>query len=825
MTVIPEAIVPLGLVPPPPGLPYLARRLGGYASFLSNLVDEVERTVVDGALLGAHWDLRADPWAATLAQLWAFVAEGVSAYTELTANEAYLGTALDWMNVRRLADLLGYRPSPRVAAQAWVQVDVDRAADPLVPAGTRVQAPALPPARPASQTFEVIEDTQLHGDWAGLTATWLPDPATPGRTLRLPGDPGLRAGDRVLLLAEAPAGSSMSAKPLALAKVLGITPEVGYTAIQLDRDLGSLMPDRTASYAAYPVRATAGSARHLSKVLRLPPPPNPSPSNPPQAQAGEFVTLPPQAPYGQGPPGQGPPGQDPPAWIVVDAALDDVSAGQLVALVDWTTAASRCDVVTLAGQVPVEWEVAPGTPVRVSKLVVQPFERPPTLSNAELVPLTVYVLDRRLDIAHVELQRRPPTSSGLLQLRLYPAPAVAPSWVAVQTQQAAATGWEVVRCQPVQGKDGAVTLDSGGLLVGLPDGLVGTLGADDLQAPATANVVKVHHGRTSGATLGSGDASQSGQEMVVPDAPVAYDLDAGGNPVPTLRLRVDGLEWEEVPSLYRGGPSPSFVTHLNQDGGVTLEFGDGLEGARLPTGTNNVAATYRVGGGLAGNVADGAIDSLIGSVRGIRKVTGAGAASGGADQDDEASLRIRVPGRARAFDRAVSLEDLADLALGYPGVSHAVAWVGARPGCACGRSGLHLAFLRAADGVPRVPQPAELASLASFLDGRRDTRIPLCTTTGDVTPVVIEASLAVDARRDPATVGAAARAALGDFRGGLGPAARTLGEPIVPSKVQALLHRVPGVVGVTGLAMRPHAVPQVYELLVAGSVDQVVVAP
>ena len=46
---------------------------------------------------------------------------------------------------------------------------------------------------------------------------------------------------------------------------------------------------------------------------------------------------------------------------------------------------------------------------------------------------------------------------------------------------------------------------------------------------------------------------------------------------------------------------------LDADGGVTVEFGDGEQGARLPTGRGNVTATYRVGGGTAGEVESGAI--------------------------------------------------------------------------------------------------------------------------------------------------------------------------------------------------------------------------
>ena len=45
-----------------------------------------------------------------------------------------------------------------------------------------------------------------------------------------------------------------------------------------------------------------------------------------------------------------------------------------------------------------------------------------------------------------------------------------------------------------------------------------------------------------------------------------------------------------------------YTIRLDEDGGAFVEFGDGIEGARLPTGTSNVVASYRHGGGTDGNI-------------------------------------------------------------------------------------------------------------------------------------------------------------------------------------------------------------------------------
>jgi hypothetical protein len=221
----------------------------------------------------------------------------------------------------------------------------------------------------------------------------------------------------------------------------------------------------------------------------------------------------------------------------------------------------------------------------------------------------------------------------------------------------------------------------------------------------------------------------------------------------------------------------------------------------LPTGRNNVTSRYRVGGGTAGEVESGAIDSLLGSVRGVKKVEGAGPTSGGADQDDERRLRKLVPTRARAFGRAVSVEDLVDLSLGYPGVTHAAAWNGGGPSsCACGTSGLHLAFVRAGTTGPRVPDASEVVSLASFLDARRDATVPLCVCAAVLTaPVLLTVQLSVDPRRQVTDVVAAAKSAVADPDGPLGALQRALGQPLDRSDVFAVLHSVPGVVGVPTL--------------------------
>jgi len=589
--------------------------------------------------------------------------------------------------------------------------------------------------------------------------------------------------------------------------VAGTSSELGTTLVTFDRDLGKLLSDKTAPYAAYRVHATAATARRIESVLQIPA----SGTTVAELSLGSltaYSSISPIAKDGTS--------------IIVDRPLEDLSAHKLVAIVDWVgKTGPTCDVVEVTAHAFVDWEVAPGTPTRVSRLTFA--GKVATLFNAGTNPITVYVLDRRVVARHYVLPDAQP--SGPAQLRLYPPPASVPERITVGIGGDGGVDWEVYAC--AKSADQETTGDDApsGLVVDLTGGAPTAL---SLQAPASGNLLRVHHGKTTASVLGSGDATQVGQRLATPNAPIAYDLDDSGNPVPSMLLRVAGVRWDEVPSLYGEGGAEVFATRLGPDGSETVEFGDGVQGARLPTGRGNVAASYRVGGGIAGEVASGAIDTLLGSVRGVKKVRGAGPTEGGADQDQESSLRRLVPTRARAFGRAVSAEDLVDLSLGYPGVTHAATRNGdGPPGCACGGGGLHLAFIRSGTSGPRPPLAAEIDSLAGYLDARRDATVPLCVCAGIVTRPQLTAALAVDPRRDPATVAVAVATALADPDGNLGPDQRLLGQPLDRSDIFAVIHGVTGVVGVASLDL-PGASDELgrlaaldYELL-APSTDPVV---
>ena len=87
--------------------------------------------------------------------------------------------------------------------------------------------------------------------------------------------------------------------------------------------------------------------------------------------------------------------------------------------------------------------------------------------------------------------------------------------------------------------------------------------------------------------LGAGDASKPYQGFTLRQPPLTFvrnDTSPTGA-ASTLALRVNDLRWDEVPFFYGRGPTERvYTTRLDDDGTTVVQFGDGIHGARLPTG-------------------------------------------------------------------------------------------------------------------------------------------------------------------------------------------------------------------------------------------------
>ena len=188
-----------------------------------------------------------------------------------------------------------------------------------------------------------------------------------------------------------------------------------------------------------------------------------------------------------------------------------------------------------------------------------------------------------------------------------------------------------------------------------------------------ANVAKATHGETHREIIGSGDARKAFQSFQLRQSPLTYisapTVDGAKS---TLNVWVNNIRWPEVDSLLTLGESDRGYELRRDDDGekdlTTVIFGDGLNGARLPSGAENVEAIYRSGIGKNGNVAAETIKMLITRPLGVKGVNNPLAASGGADRDTRDDVRRNAPLAVMALDRLVSAQDYEDFARKFAGI-------------------------------------------------------------------------------------------------------------------------------------------------------------
>jgi len=135
---------------------------------------------------------------------------------------------------------------------------------------------------------------------------------------------------------------------------------------------------------------------------------------------------------------------------------------------------------------------------------------------------------------------------------------------------------------------------------------------------------------------------------------VTVTLDAAGQPDEIW------VRWHAVPDFYQSSTRDRHYTVDALTGDI--RFGDGSYGMIPPQGQNNIRVTYRTGGGEQGNRDTGTIVELKSGVPYLDDVTNHEPAQGGAPREPIERLQARGPRVLRHRDRAVTAQDLEDLA-------------------------------------------------------------------------------------------------------------------------------------------------------------------
>ena len=311
----------------------------------------------------------------------------------------------------------------------------------------------------------------------------------------------------------------------------------------------------------------------------------------------------------------------------------------------------------------------------------------------------------------------------------------------------------------------------------------------------TATTVNANLGlATTGASvseiMGSGSASTPNQEFSLKQVPLTFvQAPTPTGRLSTLQATANQVAWTEVPSLYNQPSTAQVFATLNEPGGRTdVLFGDGVEGARLPTGQNNIQANYRVGSGFAGNVGPGSITTLVDRPLGVSGVTNPMAATGGQDPQSVDDIRANAPLSVLTLGRAVSIVDYQNFAASFAGIAKAYAiWIPSGPG-----RGVFITVAGA--GGSALPQGnPTLGYLITALHDYGNPLIPINVVSFLETLFSVQADLAYDPAYDPQAVQAAVLQAL---RTNYSFANRNFGQGVSSDEVAAFIQAVPGVVAV-----------------------------
>lgn len=257
-----------------------------------------------------------------------------------------------------------------------------------------------------------------------------------------------------------------------------------------------------------------------------------------------------------------------------------------------------------------------------------------------------------------------------------------------------------------------------------------------------ANLAPATHGEAVSEIAGSGDASVASQRFMLKQAPLTFiSAVTPSGRESTLEVRVDGQLWKEVPTLFaRKAGEHVYALRQDDDQRTIVQFGDGVEGARLPSGRDNLRLGYRKGIGVAGNVRAGQITTLLGRPLGVKAVNNPVAADGGQDRESRDEARRNAPLTMLTLGRAVSIQDYTDFARSFAGIAKAqAAWM--RAG---GSRGVFLS-IAGPNGATVAADSATLLNLAASLRRYGDALVPLHLKSYRPIPFRIEAKLKIAA--------------------------------------------------------------------------------
>ena len=718
-----------------PGLSAIAYRVGTHPQFKKSLLSRLSGS--DQQVLRQLTTRSNDDFSIGLLDAWAVVADILTFYQERIANESYLRTATERGSVLEMARLIGYELRPGVAAAACLAFtleDTPAVLGPvlgtaagknpveglpplLLPSGIRIQS--IPGPGEQAQTFETIEPIAARAEWNAIR----PRPSQQQA-------PGAGTGLAVLK------GVDNGVKPgdILLLKISNVnyTRKVVKAVLDNDRKITTVYFNASAALPAYnkPVNLPAGNVSDFTTVKEL----NNTVINniinrswkeddlailleskkwplfrlqsgllkataQQSASSAEVHIFRKRASvFGYNAPKQL---VDPDSisgsmaammfvvinqlkpkftfmeWpldenkneVFLDTAYEEVVAGGYIAIQKSGDTIENMPVLGIAA-VNQRSRTAYGMSAKSTRVSLQNnnanwWENGTTLSAIRNV--SVFVQSERLVMAEWPLEDIVQNDEITLD-RWYPG-LKAGQKVVVSGDRSDLPGTSASEIMVLK----KVMVDKGFTVITFTQALTYTYIRNSVVI--CANVAQATHGESVTEVLGSGDAGIPFQSFVLKQPPLTWIGAATASGVQsTLTIRVNDLLWQEVPYFYGHAPEERiYITRLDNDGKTTVIFGDGLTGARLPSGQENVKANYRKGIGTGGLVKANQLSQLLTRPLGVKSAVNPVEAAGAADAERLDEARGNAPLTILTLDRIVSLQDYEDFARAYTGIEKSLA--------------------------------------------------------------------------------------------------------------------------------------------------------
>jgi hypothetical protein len=820
-----------------PGLPALAYRIGTQGSFLQRMLSRLPiQKIPDGPLAGGRPLLSlttrstSDP-AIALLDAWACVADVLTFYQERIANEGFLRTATERRSVLELARAIGYELKPGVAASTRLAFTVESApgAPGKATIAKGVKVLSIPAQGQKPQTFETIEQIEARLEWNALTPrqTQPQDLAAGAHIIYLKGtNTGLQVGDPILLVGDErdrdPGNENWDFRTV---ETITTDTEKDLTTITWVKGLGERPVTPAENPRVYAFRLRAALFGHNAAEW----------DNLPDDIKKLYTNTTPLSSVTEWPDFNLPANR-----IPLDASYPKIVKGSWVVL-------QRPEYTELYKAKDINFVSHTGFGL-VSKITRITPDGTENLATFGLRETTVFAQSEELALAEEPLPR-PITDDTIPLDRWIPAPETGRKLIVSGKRMRAQASIRLnlhspdnLRKTTIQPGDSlyitaAPAAEPGGVRWFLEDrnGFIGfvllqraflkeqpalkddpvvsevavlksvaeteertTLTLEDpllnyfdrTTVTIYANVADATHGETSVEVLGSGDGSQANQQFTLKKPPLTYvSATNASGAESTLELRVNGVLWDEAASLFGlGSRDKVYTLRLEDDGKTILTFGDGASGSRLPSGQENVVATYRSGIGLAGEVAGGSLSLMQIRPFGVRSVINPLSASGAADPEQRDQARTNAPITVLTLERIVSLRDFEDFTRAFAGVGKAQAtmlWNG--------ETDLVHLTVATARGDPLDPSSDLYTNLRQAIDNARDPNLPVVVQGFTRVLFRLKAKLLVDPSYVFETVKAQVESLLLDefsFEN------RQFGQPVTSAAVIAAIQNIEGIVAV-----------------------------